>query len=202
MDNDSGLTVDSRSDESENVSKGEGSEESTQNWYVIHTYSGYESKVKDFLLDMFDREGVGHRISELLLPMEDVVEIRKGKKKISPRKFFPGYLLIKMEMDEDLWYMVKNAPRVTGFLGGNKPTVLRDAEVGRLLNQMSGSAAKPKHKVEFEVGENVRVNDGPFTNFNGVVDEVNMDKGKVKVMVSIFGRSTSVELEFPQVERV
>ncbi len=175
----------------------------SKNWYVIHTYSGFEQKVKTSLMEQFERSANKEDLGEIIVPVENVVEVRKGKKKISSRKFFPGYVLISVEMSQDIWYMIKNTAKVTGFLGsGGKPVPLSEEEVVAVKGQISGEASQPKHKFSFEKGENVRVIDGPFVNFNGTVDEVNQDKGKVRVMVSIFGRATPVELEFPQVEAV
>ena len=172
-------------------------------WYVIHTYSGFEQKVKTSLEEQFERSSSKEALGEIIIPVEDVVEIRKGKKKISSRKFFPGYVLISVEMSQDIWYMIKNTAKVTGFLGGGaKPVPLSEEEVKTIKAQVSGEATQPRPKFSFERGESVRVIDGPFINFNGTVDEVNQGKGKVRVMVSIFGRATPVELEFPQVEAV
>ncbi len=172
-------------------------------WYVIHTYSGYEQKVKLSLLEQFDRSESKERLGEIVIPTEEVVEVRKGKKKISSRKFFPGYVLINVDMTQDIWYMIKDTPKVTGFLGGGAtPVPLSEEEVKLIMEQMRGESTRLKPKVLFEKGEDVRVIEGPFVNFNGTVEDVNHDKGKVKVMVSIFGRATPVELEFPQVERV
>ena len=173
------------------------------NWYVIHTYSGYEQKVKLSLLEQFDRSESKERLGEIVIPTEEVVEVRKGKKKISSRKFFPGYVLISVDMTQDIWYMIKDTPKVTGFLGGGgTPVPLSEEEVKLIMEQMRGESTRLKPKVLFEKGEDVRVIEGPFVNFNGTVEDVNHDKGKVKVMVSIFGRATPVELEFPQIERV
>jgi transcriptional antiterminator NusG len=173
------------------------------NWYVIHTYSGYEQKVKLSLLEQFDRSESKERLGEIVIPTEEVVEVRKGKKKISSRKFFPGYVLINVDMTQDIWYMIKDTPKVTGFLGGGgTPVPLSEEEVKLIMEQMRGESTRLKPKVLFEKGEDVRVIEGPFVNFNGTVEDVNHDKGKVKVMVSIFGRATPVELEFPQIERV
>ena len=173
------------------------------NWYVIHTYSGYEQKVKLSLLEQFDRSESKERLGEIVIPTEEVVEVRKGKKKISSRKFFPGYVLINVDMTQDIWYMIKDTPKVTGFLGGGAtPVPLSEEEVKLIMEQMRGESTRIKPKVLFEKGEDVRVIEGPFVNFNGTVEDVNHDKGKVKVMVSIFGRATPVELEFPQIERV
>ena len=174
-----------------------------KDWYVIHTYSGFEQKVKTSLEEQFERSSSKEALGEIIIPVEDVVEIRKGKKKISSRKFFPGYILISVEMSQDIWYMIKNTAKVTGFLGGGgKAVPLSEEEVKTIKGQISGETSQPRPKFSFEKGENVRVIDGPFVNFNGTVDEVNQGKGKVRVMVSIFGRATPVELEFPQVEAV
>jgi len=174
----------------------------SMNWYVIHTYSGYEQKVKLSLLEQFDRSESKERLGEIVIPTEEVVEVRKGKKKISSRKFFPGYVLINVDMTQDIWYMIKDTPKVTGFLGGGgTPVPLSEEEVKLIMEQMRGESTRLKPKVLFEKGEDVRVIEGPFVNFNGTVEDVNHDKGKVKVMVSIFGRATPVELEFPQIER-
>ena len=175
----------------------------SKNWYVIHTYSGFEQKVRASLIEQFERSSRKEDLGEIIVPVEDVVEVRKGKKKVSSRKFFPGYILINVEMSQDIWYMIKNTAKVSGFLGGGgKPVPLSEEEMKAVEEQIRGEASQPKHKFSFEKGENVRVVDGPFVNFNGTVDEVNQDKGKVRVMVSIFGRATPVELEFPQVEAV
>ena len=153
--------------------------------------------------EQFGHSSLGARFGEVIIPAEEVVEVRKGKKKLSSRKFFPGYILISVEMSQDVWYMIKNTPKVTGFLGGgSEPVPLSEEEVKTIMDQIKGESARPKPKFSFEKGESIRVIDGPFLNFNGVVEEVNHDKGKVKVMVSIFGRATPVELEFPQIERV
>ena len=176
--------------------------DSEKKWYVIHTYSGYENKVKASLEERFAHAGLRDKLGQIIIPTEEVVEIRGGKKKITSRKFFPGYVLIEVAMDQDIWYLIKNTPKVTGFPGGARPEPLTEEEVKGILEQMAGESSRPKPKFSFEKGENVRVIEGPFMNFNGVVEEVNPDKGKVKVMVSIFGRATPVELEFPQVEKV
>ena len=175
----------------------------SKNWYVIHTYSGFEQKVKASLEEQFERSESKENLEEIVIPTEEVVEVRRGKKKISSRKFFPGYVLISVDMTQDIWYMIKNTAKVTGFLGGSgTPVPLPEKEVEFVMGQMRGESARPKPKFSFEKGEDVRVIEGPFINFNGVVEEVNEDKGKVKVMVSIFGRATPVELEFPQIELV
>lgn len=172
-------------------------------WYVIHTYSGCEQKVKINLEEQLERSLVKDKVTKIMIPTEDIIEVRGGKKKISSRKYYPGYIFIEMDMDEDMWHMVKNIPKVTGFLGGkNKPAPISEEEVNRLIEQLKSDTAKPKPKIMYIHGENVRVIDGPFTNFNGVIDEISPERGKLKVMVSIFGRSTPVELEFTQVEKV
>jgi transcriptional antiterminator NusG len=173
-----------------------------QHWYVVHTYSGYEDKVKASIEEQFKAKGLSSAEFEIRIPTEDVVEVKAGKRRVSKRKFFPGYLLIRMEMNEELWYLIKSTPKVTGFLGGNVPTPLTDAEVEEILRTEKGEPTKPKSKVLFESGENVRVIEGPFTNFTGVIDEVNLERGKLRVMVSIFGRATPVELDFLQVEKI
>ena len=175
----------------------------SKQWFVIHTYSGFERKVKLSIEEQFGHSQYGDCFGEVVIPTEEVVEVRKGKKKVSSRKFFPGYILINVEMNQDIWYMIKNTPKVTGFLGGgSEPVPLSEGEVKTIMDQIKGESARPKPKFSFEKGENIRVIDGPFLNFNGVVEDVNHDKGKVRVMVSIFGRATPVELEFPQIERV
>ncbi|HUU51244.1 MAG TPA: transcription termination/antitermination protein NusG [Nitrospinota bacterium] len=175
----------------------------TKKWYVIHTYSGYENKVKQSLEERLEALGFQERVSRVLVPTEDVIEVKGGKKKVSARKFFPGYIIVEMDMDDDIWYLIKNTPKVTGFLGDKRnPTPLSEEEVKNILGQVEGDKTKPKPKVLFSKGESVRVIDGPFTNFTGVIDEISPERGKLKVMVSIFGRATPVELEFLQVERI
>ena len=174
----------------------------SMNWYVVHTYSGFENKVKRSIEEQFRGEAYEEKLGEIVVPTEQIVKVKGGKRRTSSRKFFPGYILIKMECDEDTWYVVKNTPKVTGFLGGTSPSPLSDAEMENILKQMSGEAEKPKPKIDFEKGENIRVIDGPFVNFTGEIDEVHADRGKLKVMVSIFGRATPVELEMLQVEKV
>ena len=171
-------------------------------WFIVHTYSGFEMKVRDSLKQRAEAMGMNEVIEDILIPTEEVVEIRDGKKRRSTRKFFPGYVLVKMQMSDDAWHVVKNTPKVTGFVGtGNKPVPLTEAEVERIVNQVTVAAHKPKPKREFGVGETVRIVDGPFSNFTGQVEEVNEDRSTLKVMVTIFGRATPVELEFLQVER-
>lgn len=173
-------------------------------WYVVHTYSGYEKKVKTSFEEQFERSEMRELFGEVVVPTEEVVEVRHGKKRVTSRKFFPGYILVNVEMNEDVWYMIKNTPKVTGFPGGTTslPLPLTQAEIDNVMGQIRGDTSGPKHKVNFEKGESIRVVEGPFVNFSGVVEAINPDKGKVKVMVSIFGRATPVELEFTQVEKV
>lgn len=173
-------------------------------WYVVHTYSGFENKAKKSLLDRIRLENLQDNFGEILIPMEQVVEMVKGEKKTSKRKFFPGYILVQMLMNDRTWHLVKNTPKVTGFVGARsneQPPPITDAEVQRLTTQISEGTLKPKPRVQFDEGDTVRVIDGPFANFNGTVEEVNPDKGRVKVLVSIFGRATPVELDFMQVEK-
>lgn len=173
-----------------------------KHWYIIHTYSGFEAKVKDSLRQRADAMGMGEAIEDILVPTEEVVEVRDGKKKTTKRKFFPGYVLVKMEMSDDAWHVVRNTPKVTGFVGtGPNPVPLTKEEVSRIVNQVSVAAEKPKPVLAFSVGDSVRIVDGPFSNFTGNVEEVNEDRSTLKVMVTIFGRATPVELEFLQVEK-
>jgi len=175
----------------------------SKQWYIVHTYSGYEGKVKDSLLQRVDALGMGETIGEILIPTEDVIEMRGGEKIISKKKFFPGYVLINMEMSDDAWHVVKNTPKVTGFVGsGIKPTPLTQEEVDRIINQVTVAAEKPKPKFQYSKGEQVRIIDGPFSNFQGTVEEVNNDRATLKVMVTIFGRATPVELDFLKVEKL
>jgi transcriptional antiterminator NusG len=172
-------------------------------WYIIHTYSGYEGRVRESLKQRVQAMGMDEQIGEILIPTEDVVEMREGKKKVTARKFFPGYVLVNMEMSDEAWHLVKNTPKVTGFVGtGNNPTPLSQDEVNRIITQVTVSAEKPKPKFSFKSGEQVRITDGPFSNFTGVVEELNEDKSTLKVMVTIFGRATPVELDFLQVEKI
>lgn len=171
-------------------------------WYIVHTYSGFEAKVKESLRQRAEVAGMEALIEEVLIPTEEVVELRDGKKTTSKRKFFPGYVLVRMELTDDTWHVVRNTPKVTGFVGtGNKPVPLREDEVERIINQVSVAAEKPKPKLEFRINETVRIIDGPFSNFTGEVEEVNEDRSTLKVMVTIFGRATPVELDFLQVEK-
>ena len=171
-------------------------------WYIVHTYSGYEQTAKTALESRVKAMSKEEEITEVLIPSEKVVEMVKGEKRTSTRKFFPGYILVKMELNNETWHIVKNTPKVTGFVGGStNPPALSDGEVSEIVNQIEDGTVKPKPKVTFEKGDAVTVTDGPFATFTGYVEEVYLDKGKVKVMVSIFGRPTPVELEFFQVKK-
>ncbi|HEY6200220.1 MAG TPA: transcription termination/antitermination protein NusG [Candidatus Binatia bacterium] len=171
-------------------------------WYVVHTFSGYEQKVKAALEERIRSMGKADKFGEILVPVEKVMELVKGKKKTSSRKFFPGYILVQMELDDDTWHVVKETPKVTGFVGGTtNPAPVSEEEVRTITQQMEEGAVKPKPRVLFSVGESVKVVDGPFVDFNGIVEEVRPDKGKLRVLISIFGRATPVELDFVQVER-
>jgi transcriptional antiterminator NusG len=172
-------------------------------WYVVHAYSGYEKSVQRALQERIERAGMQDKFGQILVPVEEVVEMKSGQKSISERKFFPGYVLVQMEMDDESWHLVKNTAKVTGFVGGSaqKPTPISEKEVAALMQQIQEGVEKPRPKVLFEVGEAVRVKEGPFTDFNGTVEDVNYDKSKLRVSVLIFGRSTPVELEFSQVEK-
>lgn len=175
--------------------------ENLKKWYVIHTYSGYENKVKANLEKRVESMNMGDKIFRILVPMEDEVEIKDGKKKISKRKVFPGYVLVEMNMTDDSWYVVRNTTGVTGFVGsGTKPIPLHESEVRQILKQMGVEEARPK--VGYNLGQNIRVISGPFENFVGIIEEIHPEKGKLKVLVSMFGRETPVELEFSQVETV
>lgn len=170
-------------------------------WYGVHTYSGFENRVRLSLQERIKNHGLEDLFGDILIPSETVVELKKGEKKTSQRKFFPGYILVNMVLNDETWHIVKETSKVTGFVGGNNPVAIPDKEVDKIARRMEEGAEKPRHKVQFEVGETVRVVDGPFLNFSGVVEDVKPDKGKLRVMVSIFGRATPVELEFMQVEK-
>ncbi len=174
-----------------------------KSWYVVHTYSQFEKSVQRALTERIQREGMQDKFGQILVPVEEVVELKSGQKSITERKFFPGYVLVEMEMTDETWHLVKSTPKVTGFLGGSamKPTPISEKEVQNIMQQMQAGVEKPRPKVLFEVGELVRVKDGPFTDFNGSVEDVNYDKNKIRVAVTIFGRSTPVELDFGQVEK-
>jgi transcription termination/antitermination protein NusG len=173
-------------------------------WYVVHAYSGMEKAVERNLRERIDRSGMSSKFGRILVPTEEVVELKNGKKSVSERRFFPGYVLVEMVMDDESWHLVKHTNKVTGFVGGakNRPSPISEAEVMKIVNQMQEGIEKPKPKVEWQVGELVRVKEGPFTDFNGSVEDVNYEKSKVRVSVTIFGRATPVELDFSQVEKV
>mgnify|MGYP000222710069 CR=1 FL=1 len=173
-------------------------------WYVVHAYSGMEKSVQRALQERIDRSEFSHQFGKILVPSEEVVEIKGGQKSITERRFFPGYVLVEMEMTDDSWHLVKNTSKVTGFVGGtgNRPTPISQKEVDKIMQQMQDGADKPRPKILFEVGEMVRVKEGPFADFNGNVEEVSYDKSKLRVSVTIFGRATPVELDFHQVEKV
>ena len=172
-------------------------------WYVIHVYSGFEKKVASAIREQADQKALGERFEQILVPTEEVVELKRGAKVSSERKFFPGYVLIKMDLDDQTWHLVKNTAKVTGFLGGRgRPSPISEAEAARIMRQVQEGIERPKPSITFEIGEQVRVSDGPFTSFNGFVEEVDEEKARLKVAVSIFGRATPVELEYSQVEKV
>lgn len=172
-------------------------------WYVVHAYSGMEKAVERNIQERIARAGMQHKFGRILVPIEEVVEVKNGQKKTTERKFFPGYVLVEMVMDDDSWHLVKHTNKVTGFVGGarNRPAPISESEVMKIVSQMQEGTDKPRHKVEFVVGELVRVKEGPFTDFNGSVEDVNYEKSKVRVSVTIFGRATPVELEFSQIEK-
>ncbi|EMT9624650.1 transcription termination/antitermination protein NusG [Neisseria gonorrhoeae] len=176
----------------------------SKKWYVVQAYSGFEKNVQRILEERIAREEMGDYFGQILVPVEKVVDIRNGRKTISERKSYPGYVLVEMEMTDDSWHLVKSTPRVSGFIGGkaNRPTPISQREAEIILQQVQTGIEKPKPKVEFEVGQQVRVNEGPFADFNGVVEEVNYERNKLRVSVQIFGRETPVELEFSQVEKI
>lgn len=177
---------------------------SNKRWYIVHAYSGMEKAVERNLRERIDRAGMQDKFGRILVPTEEVVELKNGKKTVTERRIYPGYVLVEMEMADESWHLVKHTNKVTGFIGGakNRPAPISDAEVAKIVNQMQEGVDKPKPKVEWIVGELVRVKEGPFTDFNGAVEEVNYEKSKVKVSVTIFGRATGVELDFAQVEKV
>ena len=172
-------------------------------WYVVQAYSGMERAAERNIQERIARAGVQHKFGRILIPTEEVVEVKGGQKKTTERKFFPGYVLVEMIMDDDTWHLVKQTSKVTGFVGGarNRPVPISQNEVEKIVSQMQEGSEKPRHKVEFEVGEMIRVKEGPFTDFNGSIEEVNYEKNKLRVSVTIFGRATPVELEFSQIEK-
>ena len=173
-------------------------------WYVVHAYSGFEKSVQKALKERIERAEMQHLFGKILVPVEEVVDIKNGKRTLAERKFFPGYVLVEMEMNDDTWHLVKSTPKVSGFIGGtaNRLAPIKPSEVDAIMQQIQEGVEKPKPKVLFEVGQKVRVSDGPFADFNGVVDEVNYERSRLRVSVQIFGRDTPVELEFNQVEKL
>ncbi|WP_045367579.1 transcription termination/antitermination protein NusG [Methyloceanibacter caenitepidi] len=172
-------------------------------WYIVHAYSNFERKVAESIKERAESAGLGEQFEEVLVPMEEVVEMRRGRKVASERKFFPGYVLVKMELSDETYHLIKDTPKVTGFLGtDNKPIPISEEEAGRILQQVQEGVERPKPSVTFEIGEQVRVADGPFASFNGLVEEVDEERARLKVAVSIFGRATPVELEYAQVEKL
>lgn len=172
-------------------------------WYVFQVYSGFEDKVKESIEEKAEKQGLASRIEEIMIPKETVVEVKRGQRVDAERKFFPGYVLAKLDMNEEVWHLIKNTPRVSNFLGGqgNKPVPISDAEAQRLIKQMEEGVESPRPSVTYDIGEEVKVVDGPFASFNGIVEEIDEEKAKLKVSVSIFGRATPVELEYGQVEK-
>ena len=175
----------------------------TKRWYVVHAYSGFEKSVQRALTERINRAGMQEKFGQILVPVEEVVEMKNGQKRTTERKFFPGYVLVEMDMNDDTWHLVKSTPKVTGFVGGTatKPTPISEKEVDKIMQQMQDGVEKPRPKVLFETGEMVRVKEGPFTDFHGAVEDVNYEKNRLRVSVTIFGRATPVELEFSQVEK-
>lgn len=172
-------------------------------WYVLHVYSGFENKVAEAIMEKARQTGLEDRIEQVMVPTEEVIEVRRGQKINAERKFFPGYVLAKLDMSDDVWHLVKDTPKVTGFLGaGNKPSPISEREAESLLRQIQEGVDRPRPSILFDIGEEVKVADGPFASFNGVVEDIDEEKGKVKVSVSIFGRATPVELDFGQVEKI
>ena len=171
-------------------------------WYVLHVYSGFENKVAEAIRDKSQKLGLAEKVEEIMVPTEEVIEVRRGQKVNTERKFFPGYVLAKLELDDEIWHLIKNTPKVTGFLGaGNKPSPISEKDAERLIKQIKEGVEHPRPSVVFDIGEEVKVCDGPFASFNGTVEEVDEEKGRLKVSVSIFGRATPVELEYSQVEK-
>lgn len=172
-------------------------------WYVLHVYSGFENKVAEALREKAAKQGLEDKVEEVLVPTESVVQVRQGKRATTEQKFFPGYVLAKLDLNDEVWHLVKNTPKVTGFLGaGNKPSPISEKEAERLIQQIQEGVDRPRPSIQFDIGEEVKVADGPFASFNGVVEEIDEEKGRLKVSVSIFGRATPVDLEYGQVEKL
>ncbi len=172
-------------------------------WYVLHVYSGFENKVAETIKEKAEKQGIGDRVEDIMVPTEEVVEMRRGQKINSERKFFPGYVLARLDLNDEIWHLVKNTPKVTGFLGaGNRPSPISEKEAEALMKQIKEGVDNPRRSVVFDIGEEVKVAEGPFASFNGTVEEIDEEKGRLKVSVSIFGRATPVELEYGQVEKV
>jgi transcriptional antiterminator NusG len=171
-------------------------------WYVLHVYSGFENKVAEAIREKARKQGLGDLVGDILVPTEEVVEVRRGQRVQAERKFFPGYVLAKIDLNDDIWHLVKNTPKVTGFLGAERPTPISEKEANQLLQQIQEGIERPRPSIIYDIGEEVKVTDGPFASFNGFVEEIDEDKGKLKVSVSIFGRATPVELEYSQVEKI
>ncbi len=175
----------------------------SKSWYIIHTYSGFEKKVAETLKSRIDAAGVSDQFGEIMVPTEDVIEMRGGKKVVTPKLFYPGYVLVEMDMNDETWHLVRSTPRVTGFVGSSqKPSPLTSEEVDRIVHKVEVAAEHPKPKLRFDKGENIKITDGPFKDFTGLVDEINDDRSTLRVLVTIFGRSTPVELDFYQVEKL
>ena len=175
----------------------------SKKWYIIHTYSGFEQKVKNAIMERARAHGLEHLVEQVLVPTETVEEMVKGERKLSSRKFYPGYILVQMEMTDESWHLVKDTPKVTGFIGSKEePVAIPEEDAQKIIAQMQEGVLRPKPKIKFETGDKVQVTDGPFTNFTGVVDEVRPDRGRLRVMISVFGRPTPVELEFTQLEKI
>lgn len=170
-------------------------------WFVVNTYSGFEGKVKEHLTKRIEEAGLTDQVEQVLIPTEEIAEIREGKKKLSQRKFYPGYLLVRLAMSDELWHIIRDTPRVTGFLGGDHPVPLQEGEIETIFEQIGKAKARPRPKTQFEEGEPVKITSGPFVNFQGVIEEVNAQRGKVRITVSIFGRQTPLEVDFEQIEK-
>ena len=173
-------------------------------WYVLHVYSGFETKVAEAVKEKAEKQGLGDKVEEILVPTEEVVEVKRGQRVNTERKFFPGYVLAKLDLDDNVWHLIKDTPKVSGFLGagGNKPVPISEREAQRIMNQVQEGIDRPRPSVTYDIGEEIKVTDGPFASFNGIVEEIDEEKAKLKVSVSIFGRATPVELEYSQVEKV